>query len=127
MQTQTIKQKPAGARLHGNRVGYFGVTHREYAALARFSNAAKKLGLETTGISKGPFGVGCLLKMSSGKADYEVLLNGAGHLLVGRIENGQRVKLGEGGTNTEAQWTMLLRTGANKGNHRRAKTEASRG
>jgi hypothetical protein len=99
---QTInKQKPVAG------LARFGISEREITALAKFSNAADKLGLKTTGIGKGPFGVGCLLKMS-GKADYEVILNGAGNLLLGRVENGKRVKLHGGGTNTEAQWTMVL-------------------
>jgi hypothetical protein len=46
--------------------------------------------------------------MSSGRADYEVLMNGTGHMLLGRVTNGKRVKLCEGGTDTEAQWVMLL-------------------
>jgi hypothetical protein len=114
---QTIKQKtaapagPAKTRWHGNRAGSFGITRREYVALGKFSNAAEKLGLETTNISKGPFGRGCLLKMSSGNHDYEVLVDRTGHALLGRVEkNGKRVKLCEGGTNTEAQWSALLQT-----------------
>jgi hypothetical protein len=50
---QTINQKPPAP---GDRVGYFGISRREFVALAKFSNAAEKIGLETTGISKGPFG-----------------------------------------------------------------------
>jgi hypothetical protein len=47
--------------------------------------------------------------MSSGNHDYEVLVDGTGHMLLGRVENdGKRVKLCETGTNTEAQWGMLL-------------------
>jgi hypothetical protein len=66
----------AKTRWHGNRAGYFEISHQD-ASLARFSNAADKTGLKTTGITKGPFGVGCLLKMSSGNHYYEVLVDGA--------------------------------------------------
>jgi hypothetical protein len=73
------------------------------------SNAADRLGLKTTGITKGPFGVGCLLKMSSGHQDYEVLVDSAG-VLLGRVgKSGQRVRLCTG-TNTETQWNTLLQT-----------------
>jgi hypothetical protein len=114
---QTInKQKPVApdprsgvARLYGARAGYFGITHREYFALGKFSNAADGLGLKTTGIGRGPFGVGCLLQLSSSNHHYEVLVN-AGHLLLGRVEkDGKRVRLAEG-ADTEASWAMLLET-----------------
>jgi hypothetical protein len=52
--------------------------------------------------------VGCRLKMSSGNYDYEVLVDGTGHMLLARVENGKRVSLCEGATNTEVQWERLL-------------------
>ena len=63
--------------------------------------------MKTTGIGKGPFGAGCLLKMSSGNRDYELLVSDSG-MLLGHLKNGQRIRLWAGGTNTEAQWGMLL-------------------
>jgi hypothetical protein len=52
--------------------------------------------------------VGCLLQLSSSNHHYEVLVNGAGHLLLGRIEqNGKRVRLVEG-ADTEATWELFL-------------------
>ena len=76
--------------------------------MGKFSNAADEFGLKTVSIDRGAFGLGCCLKLS-GKTDYEVLLNN-GIMLLGRIEKGtgKRVKLHEGGTNTEAQWEGVL-------------------
>jgi hypothetical protein len=110
---QTIKQKRAAyaarTRWHGNRVGYFGISRQEYVALAKSCNAAEKLGTETTGVGKGPFRVGCLLRLSGGNHDYELLVDGTGYMQLGRVQqNGQRVRLYAGGTNTEAPWGMLL-------------------
>jgi hypothetical protein len=108
---QTInKQKPVRPFAGLAAAGLHGITDREYFALGKFSNAADKLGLKTTSIGRGPLlGVGCRLQLS-GNYNYEVLLNG-GIMLLGRIEkDGKRIKLCEGGTNTEAQWTLLLKT-----------------
>jgi hypothetical protein len=66
--------------------------------------------VKTASIGKGPFNQGCLLKLS-GSNDYEVLVDGTGHLLLGRVEkNGQRVRLCASGSNTEAGWAMLLQS-----------------
>ena len=70
---QTLRQKRAAP---ANRGGHVGISQREYFGLAGFANAAEKLGVKTTGITKGPFNRGSLLKMSSGNHDYEVLVDG---------------------------------------------------
>jgi hypothetical protein len=71
---------------------------RDYLALGRFSLAADKLpGVKTTAVTKGPLGQGALLKLSSPDHDYEVLVDGAGNALLGRVEkDGKRVRLCEG-------------------------------
>ena len=62
-----LKQKrAAGPRRYGSKAGFFAISLREYVALARFSSKAEAIGVKTTGITKGPFGAGCLLKMSKG-------------------------------------------------------------
>ena len=49
--------------------------------------------------------------MSGKAADYEMVLDGRGSVLLGKVEaNGQRIRLAEGGSNIEATWTMLLKT-----------------
>jgi hypothetical protein len=103
-----LKQKRApGPRWHTDRADYFAsISQREYLSLARFSLRAEAIGLKTTGIGKGPFGAGCLLKMSRG---YEALVDGTGNVILGRVEaDGKRVRLWETGT-TQAGWDMLLR------------------
>jgi hypothetical protein len=104
---QTLNPK---TRLRGTVGDYFGLNAREYIALGKFSNALDPIGVKTTGIGKGPFGQGCLLKLS-GKAQYEVHVVGTGHALLGRVEpNGERVRLCEAGSNTQAGWERLLAT-----------------
>ena len=106
---QTIKQKgtapPARTRWHSNQ---FGISPRAYVALAKFSNAAEKLGVKTTAITQGMFGSGCRIQLC-GKADYEVLVDGAG-MTLGRVEaDGRRIKLAQGSSGTEPEWAALLR------------------
>jgi hypothetical protein len=103
---QTINPK---TRLRGTTGDYLGLTIREYIALGKFSSALDPFGVKTTGIGKGPFGVGCLLKVSGKAGQYEVHVDGTGRMFLGRVKNdGNRVRLCEGGTNTEASWERLL-------------------
>jgi hypothetical protein len=108
VQTINTPGHQAKTRWHGNRVGHFGISHREYAALARFSTAADKAGVKTSKIGRGPFNQGCLLQLSSSNHNYEVLVDGAGQVLLGSVKSGQRIKLCVSGTNTEASWEKLL-------------------
>lgn len=59
---------------------------------------------------KDPFGAGALLKMSSAQGHaYEVLVDGTGHALLGRVESGgKRIRLCEASSNTEAGLEKLL-------------------
>jgi hypothetical protein len=92
-----------------NRVGYSGISRHEFPALARFTSQAEALGFKMA-VGKGPFGVGCRLKMSKGNRDYELVLNGTGQMLLGMVRNdGSRVRLHAGGTNLEAQSVTLSR------------------
>jgi hypothetical protein len=98
-----LKQRASGPRWHSNQ---FGIGQREYLALVRFSSKAEAIGLKTTGIGKGPFGAGCLLKMSKG---YEALIDGTGNVILGRVEaDGKRVRLCQGSSGIEAGWEKLL-------------------
>jgi hypothetical protein len=109
VQTINTPAHQAKTRWHGNRAGYFGITDREYFALGRFSTAADKAGLKTVSIGRGAFGVGCCMKMSGKAADYEVMVDGHGSMLLGKVEaSGKRIRLAEGGSNIEASWAMLL-------------------
>jgi hypothetical protein len=109
MHMQT-KQKPSAGLAMYARVSYFGISAREYTSLAKFSSAADKLGLKTTSIGRGMFGTGCVLQMS-GNHNYEVVLDGRGSVLLGKVEaSGKRIRLAEGGSNIEASWAMLLGT-----------------
>jgi hypothetical protein len=108
MQQQTIQKSAAKPWFHHNQAAHFKISTRDYLNLGKFSNAADKLGLKSTGITKGPFGSGCLLKMSGGAHTYELLL-GNGSALLGRVEaNGKRVRLFNGPTAAETQWDNLL-------------------
>jgi hypothetical protein len=105
---ETLNGVAPAIAARNNRAASFAISPRDYLSLGRFSNAADKFGLKSTGITKGPFGQGALLKLSSSNHDYEVLVDGTGQMLLGRIENGQRVKLYAGSTNTKAAWDKLL-------------------
>jgi hypothetical protein len=77
--------------------------------LGRFSNAAKRFGIETTEIARGPLGVGCRLQMSAGDRHYEVAIDGNGQMTLGRVEaDGKRVRLCAGSTNIESGWNRML-------------------
>jgi hypothetical protein len=106
---QTKGAAPAAIAARNNRAASLRLSPREYLSLGRFSNAADQLGIKSTGISKGPFGQGCLLKLSGKAGQYEVHLDGNGSMILGRVEqNGKRVRLCAGNSNTEADWNRLL-------------------
>jgi len=113
MHMQT-KQKPVAGLARtstSERASLYGLSQREYFSLGKFSNDADRFGLKTVGIARGMFGTGCVLQMSGKAADYEMVLDGRGSVLLGKVEaNGQRIRLAEGGSNIEATWTMLLKT-----------------
>jgi hypothetical protein len=104
---QTLTGAAMAAR--NGRAKALGLSPRDYLGLGRLSNAADKFGVRATEITKGPFGQGALLKLSSGNNHYELLVDGNGQMLLGRVEqDGKRVRLCEGRTNTEAQWNRML-------------------
>jgi len=99
----------AAVAARNKNAAYYRVSPRDYLDLGHFSIAADKLGVKSTAITKGPFGQGALLKLTSGSNHYEVLVDGTGGMLLGKIEaDGKRVRLCEGSTNTEAQWNRML-------------------
>jgi hypothetical protein len=86
-----------------------GINGRDYFCLTRFLPRAESLGLEATGLSRGPLNQGCVLKLHGRSHDYEVHLDGNGQVLLGRTEkDGSRVRLCAGSANTEAQWDRVL-------------------
>jgi hypothetical protein len=108
----------AAIAVRNKNAAYYGLTPRDYLALKRFSIAADNLGVKSNAISKGPL-QGALLKLSSGNNNYEVLVDGAGQVLLGRVEaDGKRVRLSAAGTNSEASWGKLI--GALKASEGRA-------
>ena len=62
------KPKPARPVAGLGKGAAYGITDREHFLLSRFSNRCDEFGLKSVSIGKGPFGVGCCLKMSGGKA-----------------------------------------------------------
>jgi hypothetical protein len=105
---QTLNSAAIAAR--NTRANALGLNPRDYLGLGRFSLAADKAGLKSTGITKGPLGQGALLKLSGAEHNYEVLVDGAGNALLGRVEKdgSKRVRLCSIGTNSEAGWEKLI-------------------
>jgi hypothetical protein len=104
-------QKLSGAApaiaARNRRAAAVGLDPRDYLGLGRFSNAAEKLGVKATGLSKGPLGQGARLELSSSNHKYEVLVDGCGSMTLGRVEQDRRVRLCAGSTGTE-QWNRML-------------------
>jgi hypothetical protein len=100
MQTTTT-QKPALA-------GHFGTSPREYLSLGQLSNSCDELSIKTVAIGRGSFGVGCCMKMSGKTADYEIMIDGHGSVILGKVEGGKRIKLCEGGSHLQATWDAIL-------------------
>ena len=99
----------AAVAARNGRAQALGLNPRDYLGLGRFSLAAEKLGVKATEVSKGPLGSGCLLKLASGNNHYEVLVDGTGGILLGRVEaDGKRVRLCAAGTSSEAGWGKLV-------------------
>jgi hypothetical protein len=93
-----------------SRAAAVGLSPRDYLSLGRLSIAAEKFGVKATGLTKGPLGQGARLELASSNHNYEVLVNGAGNALLGRVEaDGKRVRLCAAGTNSEASWEKLIR------------------
>lgn len=107
---QTLKgAAPATFAARNERAAALGLSPRDYLSLGQFANALEPIGVKTTGITKGPFNQGCLLKLSGKAGQYEVHLDGNGSITLGRMEkDGQRVRLYAGSTATEAGWDRLL-------------------
>jgi hypothetical protein len=104
---QTLKgAAPATFAARNNRAASLGISPREYLSLGRFSNAADKFGLQTTAITKGPFGAGARLTMSSGSTNYELDVTN-GRIMLGKAEPNGRVRLCEC-SSTQAGWETLL-------------------
>jgi hypothetical protein len=107
MQTSTGAAPAIAAR--NERAAALGLNPRDYLALGRLSIAAGRLGVKATALSKGPLGQGALLKLSSPDHNYEVLVDGIGQALLGRVEaDGKRTRLCAGSTSIQAQWDRIL-------------------
>jgi|SRR6516162_2860204 len=104
-----MKQQIEPRKWHGDP-HVLGITRRDYFCLTKFLPRAESLGLEATGLNKGPFGSGCRLKMIKGNNEYELDLNGVGEITLGRIQNGRRTTLCKANSSIESEWNRLLRT-----------------
>jgi len=100
---QTLKEKPR-SRYHGNPA-QLGISDRDYFCLTKFLPRAEALGLEATGLSKGPLN-GCILKLHGRSHDYELLVDGVGFMTLGRVKD--RTRLLAGSVNTEAVWDRVI-------------------
>ncbi len=96
---------------HSNWNRFYNIPHRDYARTARLSNQAGELGVESTEVLQlVELGVknGLLLRMASGRWNYELKVKD-GTLFLGRFGlDGRRQKLFEGGTGSENDWAMLF-------------------
>ena len=104
---QKLTDAASAIAVRNKNPAYYGVSPRDYLDLGHFSIAADKLGVKSTAIKKGKLSQGACLELS-GNNNYEVLVDGIGQVLLGKIEaDGNRVRLCVGSTGTE-QWNRML-------------------
>ena len=97
-----------------NYNAYYGISFRDYAAVARFGGECEKFGLEPVKVSQLENNrPGIIVELASGNWEYQLRLEGDSRIILGRENRGKREKLYEGNPNLAMSWDRLIQLVAN--------------